>query len=553
MTSGADCSVIKLNNILKVCPWNDSHSDRSAYVIQFDTGPICAGCHHAGCASENWHSLRDKLEPSWKDTYIASDKSNDETQADKLIRLGSQATFFQNSLDVAYAAIEIDGHEKTTKVRSGSFQIWLMKQYYEETGKAPNSEAINQALGIMEMKSLCSGNKVTLYRRLAAIDGTFYYDLADDAYRVVEITEKGCKLLDRLPLIFERNKNAKAQVEPDFGGDINLLWKHFRFKTENDRTLFTAYLASCFIYPIPHPVLVLAGEKGSAKSTTERMLKAIVDPAIQDLLTMPNSRADLAIVLSNNYLCAFDNLDVLSNDKSDLLCMASTGGSFSKRALYTDDEEVLLSFKRCIIMNGINVVPTRPDLLDRSMILDLDRIKEGDRKEEIEIWTDFNKDLPGILGAILTILSKAMAIYPTVKLAQLPRMADFARWGYAITQASGKAGDLFLAAYQANQDESNEEALASHPVASAVIAFMKKRTSWNGSVSELLCKLEECAEKEKISTNSKLWPGAAHILSRRLKEVKSNLEAVGITFSIRHGGDSKVIQLEKVPKRTTKQ
>ncbi len=539
--------------ILKGCPWNDSHSDRSAYVIQFDTGPICAGCHHAGCASENWYSLRDKVEPGWKDESSSSDKTNDETQAASLIRLGSTASFFRDSLDVAYAAVDIDGHKTMLKVNSKRFQMWLRKRYFQETGKAPYRDALNQALQTMEMMGVSGEEEVTLYRRVAEIGGIFYYDLADDACRVVKITAEGCELLSDPPLIFERGMSAKAQVGPDFSGSINLLWKHFRFKSQNDRILFTAYLISCFIYPIPHPVLVLAGEKGSAKSTTERMLKAIVDPAIHDLLTMPNSRADLALLLANNYLAAFDNLEVLSGDKSDLLCMASTGGSFSKRKLYTDDEEVFLTFKRCIAMNGINVVATRPDLLDRSIILELNRIKNEKRKEETQVWKQFYRDLPGILGAILTTLSKAMAIYPTVNLAQLPRMADFARWGYAITEASGKDGELFLTAYQANQDESNEEALASHPVASSVIAFMKKRTSWKGSVSVLLSKLEECAEKEKISTNSKLWPRAAHILSRRLKEVKSNLEDVGITYSIRHGGDSKYIELKKVPKEPSKE
>lgn len=531
--------------ILKVCPWNDSHTNRSAYVIQFDNGAICAGCLHNSCANENWHSLRDIMEPGWKKGYPTTDKPKEESQSDKLIRLGSAARLFRNNLKVAYAAVDIDGCQTIMKVKSRHFQMWLKKLYFEETGSAPNNEAMNQAIGIMEMKGLISEDEITLNRRIACINGTFYYDLADDAWRAIEITVDSCTLLNNPPLIFERNNNTKAQVVPDFSGDITLLWNHFQFKNENDRILFIAYLVSCFVHSIPHPVLVLSGEKGSAKSTTERMLKAIVDPSFQDLLTMPNSRADLAIILSNNYMAAFDNLEVLSGDKSNLLCMASTGGSFSKRALYTDDEEILLTFKRCIVLNGINIVATRADLLDRSIILELNRIKEESRKEESLIWQDFNRDLSAILGAVLSILSKAMKIYPTVILTKLPRMADFARWGYAITEALGKKGELFLQAYEANRDRSNEEALDSHPVASAIIALMNNLSSWDGPVSTLLVTLESTAVKEKINTNSKSWPKAAHILSRRLKEVKSNLELVGITYSIRHAGNTKNITMKK--------
>lgn len=536
--------------ILEKCPWNEDHTDRSAYIIQFDNGALCAGCHHNSCSNENWKSLKDKMEPGGIIKAFSDNRPDEEeTPSDKLIRLGNQASFFKSPLNVAYAAFLINNHNIIAKVKSNDFKMWLRKQYYEETDKAPSQEAMNNALGIMEMEGLFSEKIVPLFRRIAEIDGTFYYDLTDDAYRVVKISGNGYELLSNPPLLFERGKNAKAQAEPDFPGDINLLWNHFQFKSKDDRILFTAYLISCFVPSIPHPVLVLSGEKGSAKSTTERMLKAIVDPAVQDLLTMPNSRADLAIILSNNYMAAFDNLDFLSGEKSDLLCMASTGGSFSKRALYSDDEEVLLTFKRCIVLNGINIVATRADLLDRSIILELNRIKEETRKEESIIWQDFNRDLPAIIGAILSTLSKAMEIFPSVQLTHLPRMADFTRWGYAITEALGQKGEVFLKAYQANQNKSNEETLASHPVASAIIALMEKKDSWDGSVSTLLDALESTAAKEKINTNSKSWPKAAHILSRRLKEVKSNLESVGITYAIRHAGNTKNIKITKLNRK----
>jgi hypothetical protein len=53
--------------ILNPCPWNDAHTNRSAYIVQFDNGAIAAGCHHNGCQGHDWHALRDLYEPGWRD------------------------------------------------------------------------------------------------------------------------------------------------------------------------------------------------------------------------------------------------------------------------------------------------------------------------------------------------------------------------------------------------------------------------------------------------------------------------------------------------------
>lgn len=53
--------------VLRDCPWNDEHTNLSAYIVQLASGAISAGCHHNGCAGNGWHELRDKVEPGWRD------------------------------------------------------------------------------------------------------------------------------------------------------------------------------------------------------------------------------------------------------------------------------------------------------------------------------------------------------------------------------------------------------------------------------------------------------------------------------------------------------
>ena len=147
---------------------------------------------------------------------------------------------------------------------------------------------------------------------------------------------------------------------------------------------------------------------------------------------------------------------------------------------------------------------------------------------------------------MLTTLSKAMNIYPTVTLDKLGRMAGFTRWGYAVAEACGIGGEVFLKAYLNNQKKANQEAVEANPVATALIKYMDEVKNFSGTVRTLLTVLNEVAEAEQIDTTSKLWAKEPNVLSRRLNEIKSNLELEGIYYDVKHKNQGKVIDIVKV-------
>jgi hypothetical protein len=49
--------------VLPICPWNSSHNNGAAYVVQFSNGALAAGCHHESCKGRGWRELREKYEP----------------------------------------------------------------------------------------------------------------------------------------------------------------------------------------------------------------------------------------------------------------------------------------------------------------------------------------------------------------------------------------------------------------------------------------------------------------------------------------------------------
>jgi len=482
----------------------------------------------AGHTKEELMRLAEET-PDWRLQPAEEERSEDskrESQADALIRIATTEAFlFHDDAKDGFAAIPINGHREIWPLRSKFFKQWLVRRYYEQTDKSPNNEAIRQALNVIEAKALFDGPEIKLNLRVAERDGALWYDLADGAWQAVKITPDGWEVVDNPPILFRRFKNTAAQVLPQRGGSLEALRKYINLKDDEDWLLLIALIGHAFIPGIPHAIPVFYGDKGSAKTTAQRVIRKLIDPAVRDTMTLPTDKNELVLMLMTNYAPCFDNLDGLSPWQSDMLCQAATGGGISKRELYTDMEEVILSFLRCPMLNGINLVASRDDLLDRCVLFNLERIDEEARKTEAEFWREFEGDRPYILGAIFDVLAKALQIYPDVKLPALPRMADFATWGYAIMEAAGGMGEAFLQAYRKNIAGAVEEAVINDVVGAAIVEFMDGKDEWQGTASELL---EVLNELPSVNEKDKAWPKRPNTLTRRLNNLKSALADYGI-------------------------
>ncbi|MBC7075994.1 MAG: hypothetical protein H5T98_07990 [Syntrophomonadaceae bacterium] len=449
-----------------------------------------------------------------------------ESQADILTRIAiTEAFLFHDETKDGYAALPINGHREIWPLRSKIFKQWLVKHYYEQTNKSPNNEAIRQTLNVIEAIALFDGPEIGLNLRVAKHDGAFWYDLANDAWQAVKIIPNGWEVISEPPILFRRYKNTAAQVLPQRGGSLDLLRKYINLKDEADWVLLLALIVHAFVPEVPHAIPVFYGDKGAAKTTAQRVIRKLIDPSHRDTMTLPTDKNELALMLMTNYAPCFDNLDGLSPWQSDMLCQAATGGGISKRELYTDMEEVILSFLRCPMLNGINLVASRDDLLDRSVLFKLERIDEEERKAEAEFWQGFEQDRPYILGAIFDVLARALQVYQYVKLPALPRMADFARWGYAIMEAAGGKGEAFLKAYRRNIAGAVEEAVTNDVVGAAIVEFMDNKGEWQGTATELL---EALNELPSVNAKEKVWPKRSNTLARRLNRIRAALADYGI-------------------------
>lgn len=457
---------------------------------------------------------------------------NNITQSKALMKFieNEQIELFMNENNEPYAEVFVEGHKELLPINSNKFANWAQQLYFVKTDNAIRQENLKQVICLLDAK-VQFGNmpRFTLYNRIAKHDESFWYDLTNQSWSAVKVSTYGWSVESTIPKLFCRQKHQQPQVTPKTGGNISKIFEYINVKQY--KTLFTCWLVSCFVPDIPHPMPIIYGEKGAAKSTACVLLKRLIDPSSLATLTLNKDEKSLILNLKKHYYLPFDNVSAISNDMSDTLCRAITGNAIQQRKLFTDDEDCIYTFQRCLTINGINNVANRADLLDRSIMFELERVSPTNRKKLQDIYKSFEEDRPYLLGSIFDILSKAMCIYPTVDLPELPRMADFCQWGFAIAEAMGGLGNKFLEEYSSNQSIQNDEAIDADPCAFLIVEYMRNIDSWNGRVSEFLIALKTEAEKQGFNTrNSTILPQAPNALSRRIKAIKSNLETVGITI-----------------------
>jgi hypothetical protein len=479
-----------------------------------------------------------------------------ETLADKLVGgVLRRAELFHDEYGEPWAIVPVGTHRETMRMQDKSFRRWLSHAFYSVTGKSPNAEALAQAILTLEGKAVHEGPKRPLAWRVTQEGDTLLYDLADAEWRVVAITPHGWTITHQ-PGMFRRGGNTAPQVEPQAGGQVAEVLPFVPPMSPAHQLLVQVYLVTCLIPHIDHPIPLIAGDHGAAKSTLSCLLRCLVDPAHEALLSLPHDQNELALLLARNYMPVFDNLDGLQPWQSDMLCKACTGAGISKRKLYTDEDEVILKFWRCVVLNGIYPGATKSDILDRVLPLHLTRLTKAQYKTKQEFWAGFEAARPRILGAMLDVLAQAMRLYPSVRLSALPRMADFCKWGYAVAEALSGQGDAFLAAYLEAIGAQTRAAIDNHPVATAVIAFLGGRDAveqqpddaelWAGKATDLLTALEQVATDQKIDLKARSWPKAANALMRRLNEVRSNLLDLGIKITSEPEGTQRKVTFQKV-------
>lgn len=449
--------------------------------------------------------------------------NDDVTVADKLIALArSQCRFLHDAQGVSYAVFEAAGARQVHGVASTGFSDYLSHAYYTEHDRAPAEASLKVALATLRGQAQFDGETCEVFTRVAKTASGYWLDLCNDAWQCVQVTATGWTVVagTGAPL-FIRSLSMRPLPVPERGGSLGELWPLVNIPVA-DRLMVLTWMLECLRSDTPHVVLEFVGEQGSAKSSTQRVLRRLIDPNQADLRAAPKSVEDVWIAARNSHMVSLENLSHLQPPYQDALCVLATGGGYAARTLYTNAEETILELCKPIVLNGISVIVTAQDLLDRCLHIDLPTIQSRELAGDMEVR--FEAAQPALLGALLDLFVKVLATLPSVSIApeQRPRMADFAALGEAVFTVNGEKYGAFLSRYNAMRKDGVLRTIDASPVGAALVAYLEDGAGgFNGTLAELLDRLE------RYRPHGEAWPRSPKGLGDALRRLAPSLRLIG--------------------------
>lgn len=486
-------------------------------------------------------------EPIPKTVMRVKKDEDKESISTKLVNLAEK-----NSIELwhtpgndAYITLLVNLHKEHYRISSKAVKTWMGRLGHDLLGETVSVSSIKDAANVLEGMAIYDGKEYQLHVRKAKCDGKIYVDLGDPDWHVIEISVNGWKIIQDCPIRFRRAKNALPLPIPAKGGNIEDLRPLVNASNDDNWILTKAWLTQAFWCEGPYAHLYLRGTQGTAKSYMMACLKAISDPSAAIKRRVPKSERDTAIALGSESVPCFDNMSGISDPIADLFCVASTGGVSTQRALFTDDEEAIIQIHCPIIANGIDDLGQRGDLLDRTIVIDLDPIAESERKPEKEIEAAISEAKASLLGALLDITVGGLQTIGTVKLENLPRMADFAEWAYA---CMGGDGQNFLDIYTETRASGIMDLAENNRLPMAILDFVRAQPikQWEGNSSKLLADLNQHMHIYP-GNEPQDWPRTPDKMGAELRRFTPALTAKSVLVSYKRTAKARVICLEVSP------
>ena len=400
----------------------------------------------------------------------------------------------------------------------------LTKLLYKHEGKAPTNDGLIGARRVLDMLAHESGEVRELHTRAAFYEGAVFYELAPS--RVVRVDEKGWKMDPDPPVYFRAVKNLKPLPDPVEGGKLEDITTWVNLKSPKDKRLFLTDITLTALAHVQRYILQATGVMGSGKTTASRVVKRLLDPTANEAVTI--DKRDFLQKAAHCYILVLDNQNYFPEWFQDTLCRLVTGESDSKRVLYTDEDDLIWSMMRAVVLNGINPPTDRSDVQDRTLPIELDRLPKEGRLPEDDFWIQFSLKHPELLGAVFTALSGALRERHNISLDEKPRLADWGLYAAALYEAQGWGVDTFIEDWATVEKNQNQGTLDGSIVAQVVISYMKKHERVELSAAKLHAALEDHAEDDFDLSRDKTWPKTGRTLWKRIREVTTLLEAHGI-------------------------
>jgi hypothetical protein len=471
---------------------------------------------------------------------LDEDGSRGPSQAAVLTRLAEEHYRLLRSDDGRPYAVRQAGPSVAILLRGkGALRAQLARIYADAYARrVPSASALADALTVLEGRAI-EKDPEPVHLRLARHGEQIVLDLGTSDGRCAVIGPDGWSREPRSPVLFRRTNLTSPIPDPVRDGDGLGKLRNLLNAEEKEFRLIIAWLIAALLPDIPHPIMALRGEQGSAKSSTAQMLVDLIDPSPAPLRSVPRDMKQWAVTASASWAVALDNVSMIPGWLSDTLCKAVTGDGYVDRVLYSDDDVTVLAFRRAVLMTSIDPGALAGDLAERLLVIELQPILDTGRRPEAEVREAFAEARPAILASLLGLLAKVLATLPDVSLDRMPRMADFARVLAAVDKVQQWTT---LADYRNASTDVAADVLDGNEFAKALIA-LADAGRWEGTSTALL------AAVGTPDPRPREWPKDATRAGGQLKRLATALRTVGIEVVETRSSDRKRARLYAIEKQ----
>ena len=175
----------------------------------------------------------------------------------------------------------------------------LAARYFDRMGGVASSQALINAQMVLEGRA-ANLTPQRLYLRVAEHHGVVYIDMGDTKGRVIRIADGQWSVIDSAPITFMRTKLTKAMAEPSRSGDLSKLWEFVNVVEEDRAVLLAVLVATLIQVDVPHVILALFAEHGSAKTSITRLLVNLVDPTTVPVRQPPRGPDDWTVAAAGS-------------------------------------------------------------------------------------------------------------------------------------------------------------------------------------------------------------------------------------------------------------
>lgn len=471
-------------------------------------------------------------------------------QAESKAKGGIPATFVVQFVQARYdVAVTPSGEVHATPKQGARLPVMLgasggalrhlvTAEIYAATGEIPGSKAMDDAFRVVLAQAHTSTRVVPLHLRIAPHDGGLVIDLAQQANaRCVVVTADGKSVQENPPagVLFRRTAASRAVPAPRARGDLSPLRELLGFSEDDHRwDLVRGWLVAAAFPNIARPLLAFLGPAGSTKTTKAKTALAVLDPRDELGSAFGKNLGDDQVKAQGRYLVGYDNLTSVSGAVSDHVCRLVSGDEIDKRRLYSDTEQIVITYRRTGALTAIALPPLKPDALERVIPIALDRVPDHLRRSEIAITRAFAEAHPLILGGLCDALVTVLRNLPKVQAEDIPRprMADY----FDVVRAYDPAA---ADAYAASTKTTMIDAAEADPFVATLAAWLREAgLPWRGTAAQA----HQAAGAYRADLfSSSWWPSSASTFSAAVARAAEPLRAVGFDFSTRRSNGHRLL------------